>query len=393
MNPLKNPFSPGAGFPPPELVGREAILEDGRILFGRVLLSRSEKSFVLTGLRGVGKTVLLNEMVKLAEEATYKTVLIEAHEDKSLAVLLVPQLKNLLFSLQDMGIGSVKVRRALAVLKSFISVVKVKIGEIEFGIDIDPERGSADSGDIETDLPNLFVVIAEAALERKTGVAILIDEVQYFSAAEISALIMAMHKMQQKQLPLVFVGAGLPILPAQMGESKSYVERLFHFPAVGPLSQVEMISALQDPVKSSGVKFTKDALNEIYRLTGGYPYFVQEWGYQCWKHAKKSPINLEVVKEATPIVMQRLDTNFFRVRFDRLTPTEKNYLRAMAELSDDTYRSSDVAEILGHAASNFAQIRANLIKKGMIYSPSYGAMAFTVPLFGEFMKRMIPKFE
>ena len=285
MDTTNNPFSPGAGSPPPELVGRESILEGGRILFARVLQSRSEKSFLLTGLRGVGKTVLLNEMARLATLENYHTILIEAHENKSLGAMLVPQLRNLLYSLSRTANAGNKARRALAVLKSFIGTIKVKVGDIEFGIGIDPEHGSADSGDLEADLPYLFIAIAEAALERKTAIAILIDEIQYFSIQEISALIMAMHKMQQMQLPLVLIGAGLPNLPALMGESKSYAERLFRFPVVGPLSKPDVIRALQDPVKISGVKFTQDALNAIYQLTQGYPYFVQEWGYQCWNHA------------------------------------------------------------------------------------------------------------
>lgn len=389
MNKENNPFSPGAGSPPPELVGRQAILEDGKILFARVLQMRSEKSFLLTGLRGVGKTVLLNEIARLAEQENYHSILIEAHENKSLASILIPQLRNLLYTLSRVANAGNKARRALSVLKSFINTIKIKVGDVEFGIGIDPEIGSADSGDLEIDLPYLFIAIAEAAQERKTGVAVLIDEIQYFNSQEISALIMAMHKMQQKQLPLVLVGAGLPNLPALMGDSKSYVERLFRFPIIGPLSKPDVILALQDPVKASGIKFTQDALNEIYNLTQGYPYFVQEWGYQCWNSAKKSPINLQAVQAATPIVAQHLDEDFFRVRFDRLTAAEKKYLRAMAELDNQSTRSSDIAEILKTPVSNLAQIRSNLIKKGMIYSPAYGDMAFTVPLFGEFMCRVM----
>lgn len=393
MDLLTNPFAPGAGSPPPELVGRDAILEEGRVLFGRILLARSEKSFFLTGLRGVGKTVLLNEMRRLAENAGYHTIFIEAHENKSLAVMLVPRLRNLLFSLNRLSSAGQKARRALAVLKSFIGTIKIKIGEVEFGLDIDPERGSADSGDLEEDLPSVFIAIAEAAAEHKTAIAILIDEVQYFSRVEISALIMTMHQMQQRRLPLAVIGAGLPILPALMGDSKSYVERLFHFPVIGPLSKVDAMRALQDPVKVHHMQFTKDALLEIVRLTRGYPYFLQEWGYQCWNFAKKSPISLKIVQDATQVVLNRLDKNFFRVRFDRLTPAEKNYLRAMAELGNQANRSADIAALLGVKISTVAPTRANLIKKGMIYSPTHGEMAFTVPLFSEFMQRAVPKLE
>lgn len=390
MDITNNPFSPGAGSPPPELVGRSSVLEAAKILFARVLHGRSEKSFIMTGLRGVGKTVLLNEIAQLADQAHYHTIIIEAHENKSLTALLIPQLRNILFSLNRLALAGNKARRALAILKSFVNSVKVKVGEIELGIGVEPEVGTADSGDLETDLPHLFISIAEAALERETAIAIFIDEIQYFNTTEISALIMAMHKMQQKQLPLVLLGAGLPNLPAIMGESKSYVERLFRFPIIGPLSETEVMSALQDPVKISNVRFTQEALHKIYHDTQGYPYFVQEWGYQCWNHAKKSPISIKTVLEATILVTQHLDEDFFRVRFDRLTPSEKKYLRAMAEINNSIHPSGEIATLLGVTVSSVTQIRSNLIKKGMIYSPSYGNIAFTVPLFGAFMKRVMP---
>ncbi len=392
MDPIKNPFSPGAGSPPPELVGREEILSHGSILLARIRQRRSEKSFLLTGLRGVGKTVLLNEMERLAEKSGYKTILIEAHENKSLGALLVPALRRLLFDLDRLaGVGD-KVRRGLAVLKSFISTIKIKYGDVEFGLGIDAERGAADSGDIEIDLPNLFMAIAEAAEERQAAVAIFIDELQYFALHEISALIMAMHKMQQRRLPLLLIGAGLPILPALAGESKSYAERLFQFPHIGALSKSDAIKALQDPVKITNVEFTEEALDEIFLLTKGYPYFLQEWGYLSWNHAKQSPITLETVKKATPIVIRRLDESFFRVRFDRLTPSEQNYLRAMAELGPEAHRTADIADIMGKNISSLGPVRDKLIKKGMIYSPNHGEMAFTVPLFDEFMLRAIPNF-
>jgi len=393
MDPVINPFSPGAGSPPPELVGRDALLEQTRILLARVQNKRSEKSFLLTGLRGVGKTVLLNFMERLAEDLEYQVVFLEAHENKTLGALLVPKLKQLLFKLDKMSNIGDKARRGLAILKSFINGIKVKVGDVEFGLDIEAERGSADSGDLEVDLPNLLIAVAEAAEERNTAVAILIDEIQYLSLNEISALIMAMHKIQQKQFPLVLIAAGLPILPSLVGDSKSYAERLFQFPDVGPLSREEAAKALQDPVKEYGVTFTKESLDEMFRLTQGYPYFLQEWGYQAWNHAIDPDITLSVIQEATPDVIRRLDENFFRVRFDRLTPSEKNYLRAMAELGPDAHRSSDIANILGVNPSTLGPVRAKLIKKGMIYSPVHGDMAFTVPLFDDFMRRAMPVFQ
>ncbi len=393
MDPIKNPFSPGAGTPPPELAGRQDVLEQTRILLGRVKHKRPEKSILLTGLRGVGKTVLLNEMERMALENDYRTILVEVHENKPLGILLIPHLRRLLFELDRMSGAGDKVRRGLAVLKSFIGTVKVKVGEIEFGLDIDPEVGTADSGDIEADLPGLFMAVAEAAVERGTCVAILIDEIQYLSGQELSALIMAMHKMQQRQLPLVLFGAGLPILPGLAGDSKSYAERLFSFPDIGALSKADAFEALQDPVNESGVVIEDAALQEIFRITHGYPYFLQEWGYQAWNRAESSPIDLDVIENASEIVIRRLDKNFFRVRFDRLTDGEKRFLRVMACLGAKAQRISDIADIMGVKTSSLGPIRAKLIKKGMAYSPAYGFMAFTVPLFDEFMLRIMPDFE
>lgn len=392
MDRITNPFSPGAGAPPPELAGRDAILEQAHVLFGRIKARRPEKSLLMTGLRGAGKTVLLNEMERMALKAGYRTITIEAHEDKSLALLLIPQLRRLLFELNRLAGAGDKVRRGLAVLKSFISGIRVSVEGYEFGLDIDSEQGAADSGDLEIDMPNLFLAVAEAADERRTPIAILIDEIQYLRPSELSALIMAMHKMQQQQLPLVLIGAGLPILPGLAGESKSYAERLFSFPDIGPLSEAESILALKEPIESAGETIEGAALQEIFRLTKGYPYFLQEWGYQAWNQAVRSPITAAIVMETTGIVEHRLDENFFRVRFNRLTPREKTYLRVMAELGAGPYRTSEIAETMGVKITSVAPVRANLIKKGMIYSPSHGDMAFTVPLFNEFMKRAIPEF-
>jgi hypothetical protein len=390
MDKIKNPFSPGAGSPPPEMAGRNSILEQADVLLGRVLAKRPEKSLLLTGLRGVGKTVLLNEIERRARDTGYRTILIEAHEGKALAVLLAPHLRRLLFDLDRIAGAGDKVRRGLAVLKSFVGAVRISVGEIDIGLDIEPESGAADSGDLEVDLPSLFITVAEAAQERGVAIAILIDEIQYFKSMELSALIMAMHKMQQRQLPLVLIGAGLPILPGLAGESKSYAERLFSFPEIGPLPETDVIHALQDPVRAAGEEFAPEALTEIFRLTRGYPYFLQEWGYQAWNHASISPISLQVVQEASDQVTRRLDENFFRVRFDRLTPREKKFLRAMAELGCGPYRTSDIADQLHVKINTMGPLRAGLIRKGMIYSPSYGDMAFTVPLFDEFMRRAIP---
>lgn len=347
---------------------------------------------LLTGLRGVGKTVLLNEIDRMAKAAGYRTLFIEAHEGKALGPLLAPNLRTLLYELNRIAGAGDKVKRGLAVLRSFIGALKVTVDGVTYGLDIEPERGTADSGDLDIDLPNLLVAVAEAAEERKSAVAVLIDEIQYFSQKELGALIVAMHKLQQLRLPLVLLGAGLPILPGLAGESKSYAERLFSFPDIGALSEDDTAKAIREPAQAAGVAFEPGALKEIFRLTKGYPYFLQEWGYQAWNLATRSPITRRVVDDATAMVIPRLDRNFFRVRFDRLTPGEKNFLRAMAEMGAGPHRTGDVADILGVKITRLGPVRAKLIKKGMIYSPAHGDLAFTVPLFNEFMIRAMPIF-
>lgn len=390
MDPMQNPFSPGAGSPPPELAGRAPLLEQARLTLGRVKAGRPERSFLLVGLRGVGKTVLLNKVRELADDLGYRAVLIEAHEGKPLAALLLPALRQLLISLDRMAQISQKAKRGLRVLRSFFNGVKLKYQDVEIGIDVDPEVGTADSGNLEADLAEVFIAVGEAAADRKSAVALIIDEMQYLSETELSALIMAMHQISQRQLPVVLVGAGLPQLIALAGRSKSYAERLFQFPEVGALQPADAAKAVQEPVQEQHVEFTEDALQEIIRQTKGYPYFLQEWAYQAWNLATRSPIEIGVVHEATRESIRRLDANFFRVRFDRLTPREKDYLRALADMGDATQRSGDIAERLQVKVQSIAPVRNGLIKKGMIYSPAHGETAFTVPLFADFMKRIMP---
>lgn len=392
MDPLFNPFSPGAGTPPPELAGRKDILTQALMTLGRVRRGRAEKSILLVGLRGTGKTVLLYEISKLAEKENYQTIMIEAHEKKSLPEILLPELRKVLFSLDAAEKISAKVKKAFRVFKSFISVIKLnfKISDIDIGIDINGEKGTADSGNLEADLAQLFIALGEAAQDRDTAIAIIIDELQYLKEEELSSLIMAIHKVSQKSLPIVLIGAGLPQLVGKAGRAKSYAERLFDYPEVGPLKKEDAKYALQEPVQREGVTFTKEAINEIIRVTKGYPYFLQEWGYQAWNIAARSPIDISIAKQATKASIHQLDQSFFRVRYDRLTPREKEYLRALAELGSDAQRSGTVAEELGIDVQNAAPLRNSLIKKGMIYSPNHGDTAFTVPLFEGFMKRMMP---
>lgn len=390
MDPVTNPFSPGAGAPPPEMVGRQETIERARVLLARVIQGRSAKSILMTGLRGVGKTVLLNEIKRLAVESGYRTLLVETPEQSGLLPHLIPQVRGLLLEL-DQGSGvNARVRRALGVLKSFASAVRVGYAGFELSLDFEAQAGVADSGDLENDLADLFVALAEAAKDRGTGVALLIDELQYISELELRALTMAMHRLAQEQLPMVLVGAGLPTLPGLAGRARSYAERLFDYPSIGALSREEADRAIVAPMASAHVQIDRTALAEIFAQTQGYPYFLQEWAYQTWNRAEVSPVTLDAVREATPIITARLDEGFFRVRFDRLTRSERRYLRAMAEVPPEQRTTGRVAEILGFKVTSMGPTRANLISKGMVYSPEHGRLDFTVPLFDKFMRRTIP---
>lgn len=387
MDPIINPFAPGAGSPPPELAGRDAVLEQARVALGRIRSARSAKSVMIVGLRGVGKTVLLNRIQAVAEEQGYLAEVLEAPENKSLAALLAPALRSLILKLDRGEQVSAAVRKAFRALRGFAAAIKVSYNDIEIGLDGETEPGVADSGDLEADVQDLLLSVGEAAKDCKTAVALVIDELQYLSELEMSALIVGMHKVSQKQLPLVLFGAGLPQLVGLTGRSKSYAERLFDFPEAGPLSFDESVKALRGPALQEGADFTDAAIRRIYELTEGYPYFIQEWGYHAWLSAGRSPIDVIDVDEATPKAIAALDRSFFRVRFDRLTPAEKRYLRAMAALGAGPHRSGDIAHQLGVKVSSTGPVRASLISKGMVYSPAHGDTAFTVPLFDQFMRR------
>jgi DNA-binding CsgD family transcriptional regulator len=387
MDPTQNPFAPGAGTAPPELAGRDALLSAAKIALARVAQGRHAKGQLLLGLRGVGKTVLLNRIAELAEEQGYNVVSLEAPEDRRLADMLVPPLRSQLFRLSRVEATKQVARRALSVLRAFAAAFKVSVGDIEFGVE--PEVGTADSGDLEADLPEVFLATAQAAKAARRPIALLIDEVQYLSESDLAALLVSLHKTGQKGLPLILFGAGLPQLAALAGEAKSYAERLFDYPPVGPLSHEAAIEAIRAPILRDGASITDEALEIIIARTEGYPYFLQEWGFQVWNVAESSTITDVDAGRATRRALERLDEGFFRVRLDRLTPREKDYLRAMAELGAGPHRSGDIAQMLGIGVTTAAPIRNGLIKKGMIYSPQHGDTAFTVPLFDDFMRRTL----
>lgn len=391
MNPRTNPYAPGAGAPPPELAGRDGIIESASIALDRMRAGLVARSVMLVGLRGVGKTVLLNRLHNDAEAKGFVTVMLEAPEKRSLPALLAPSIRAALLKLDRMAAGGDLAKRALRSLGGFVQAMKLKYGDIEFGLDLGLEPGVADTGDLDADLISLFQVVGEAARERQTVLVLFIDELQYVPEEQLAALITALHRCAQLQLPVTLVGAGLPQLVGQMGRAKSYAERLFEFTPVGPLPEDAARQAISAPARRSGVEFSEAALAEILRQTQGYPYFLQEWGKHSWTCAAVSPIELADVQAATTQALAELDASFFRVRLDRLTPSEKRYLRAMAELGPGPHRSGDIAHVLGREVQTVAPTRAKLIEKGMVYSPSHGDTGFTVPLFDAFMRRVIPE--
>lgn len=390
MNPLRNPFAPGAGTQPPELAGRDQLLESVRIALARIRAGRPSKSVVMIGLRGVGKTVLLDRMRDEAEHAGLRTVRIEAPEDRSLPAILAPELRVALLGLSRTEQARDLARRALAALAGFVTALRVKYDDLEVGIDVAPEPGLADNGDLEHDLAALFEACGAAARAAETALGIFADELQYVREPELAALITALHRAAQRNLPIVLVGAGLPQLPGRLGRAKSYAERLFDFPRIDALLPDAARQALIVPVLAEGVSFEPAAVDGIVERTRGYPYFLQEWGKHAWDVAERSPITARDVELASITVVAALDAGFFRVRFDRLTPTERRYLRAMAELGPGPHRSGAVAALLERPVTSLGPTRATLIDKGMIFSPSHGDTAFTVPLFDEFMRRVMP---
>jgi hypothetical protein len=390
MNPVTNPYSPGAGTPPPALVGRDVLRETARVALERVRRGLPTKSLLMVGLRGVGKTVLLDSMRDAAEGSGIHTLRIEAPEGRSLPAMLSPQLRQALLRLSRNEQAREFAQRGLRALAGFAKAMKIKYADIEVGFDLDPEAGLADNGDLEQDLPALLETVGIAAQHAGTAAVMFIDELQYVEEDELAALITALHRCVQRKLPIMLVGAGLPQLRGRMGKAKSYAERLFDFPEVGPLPDSAAALAITKPALNEGVEIDQDAVNQIVGETKGYPYFLQEWGKHAWESATASPITLADVKLASVSAVAALDESFFRVRFDRLIPSEKKYLRAMAELGPGPHRSGDIADCLHRKVTALGPTRSQLIAKGMIWSPNHGDTAFTVPLFDKFMKRIIP---
>ncbi len=391
MDPRRNPYSPGAGTRPPELAGRDHIIERASIALDRIRNGLSARSFIFYGLRGVGKTVLLNRIREEAEAHGFATVHIEAPEGRSLPSILAPYLRSLLLRLNSKAQAKEAIQRGLRAIAGFARALKIKYSDIEFGFDLPSEPGLADSGDLEIDLKDVLETVAIAAKETGTAIVLFIDELQYVPEEQLAALITALHGASQKQLPVTMVAAGLPQLLGQMGRAKSYAERLFEFLPVDKLDHDAAKIALIRPAEKADVEMESEAVEEIIRQTQGYPYFLQEWGKHAWDAAQGDKIEQLDATSATIKALAELDASFFRVRFDRLTPSEKHYMRAMAALGPGPHRSGDIALRLNKKVTSVAPVRNSLIAKGMAYSPAHGDTAFTVPLFDGFLMRTIPE--
>ena len=387
-----NPYAPGAGTPPPELSGRDELLERASIALDRIRAGRAARSLILYGLRGVGKTVLLNKMKVEAEAKGFSTTWIEAPENRSLPAMLGPVLRGTLLKLDRIEATRDSAKRALRALAGFAKL-KVTYGDVAFGIDLQPEAGLADSGDLDTDLGELLVAVGEAAKDRGTALVLFVDELQYVKEDQLASLISALHGANQRQLPVTMVAAGLPQVLAQSGRAKSYAERLFEFVPVDRLDNASATEALVGPALREQVRYEDAALAEILEQSQGYPYFLQEWGKHCWNCAASSPITGDDALAATEAALAELDASFFRLRFDLLTPSEKRYMRAMAELGQGPHRSGDIATVMNRQVTSVAPVRNGLIAKNLLFSPGHGDTAFTVPLFDGFMRRIMPQLD
>jgi hypothetical protein len=386
VRPHDNPYTPNAGARPPALVGRDAQLEAFEVLLDRLRRGHTEQSLLITGLRGVGKTVLLGTFEERAREREWTTVEAEITKNVEFGLRMAQLARRALLQVAPKARWKERGRRAAAVLKSFQLTVSPQ-GELTFGLDADAAEGLADSGSLGEDLTDVLVALGEAAQEQDRGVVFLFDEVQFLSLAELEALIAALHKTVQRQLPVTLVGAGLPQLPRLAGEAKSYAERLVQFPMIGRLSADEAARALTEPAAPLGVEFADEAVQAIVEYTEGYPYFLQEYGKLVWEHADVSPVTLEDVRDTQEAVEAKLDSSFFRVRTDRVTDLEFQYMRAMAELGAEPQAAKDVAQLMGRRSEQLGPTRSRLIEKGLLYTPAHGLAAFTVPQFDRYMRR------
>lgn len=387
MDPRKNPYAPGAGTKPPALVGRDKQIESFDILLERLENGYVEQSMIITGLRGVGKTVLLDVFREKAEARDWATVEWEVEKNAAFAPKMAAHVRRALLQIAPKARWADRVLRAASILKSF-TVTFNPDGAMTAGLDIDALAGIGDSGALSEDLTDLFVAVGEAAQDQGVGVVFLVDEIQFLRLPDLEALIVALHKCTRRSLPITLVGAGLPQIPRLAGEAKSYSERLFRFPQIGELDAAsDARDALVLPAAELGVELEADAVDFMVDYTQGYPYFLQEYGRIVWDETSASPITSGDVKSVLPLVEAGLDESFFRVRAERTTELELRYLYAMAELGPQPHRASEVARRINRTVEQAGPIRSRLIDKGLLYTPGHGYAAFTVPQFDRYMLR------
>jgi AAA ATPase domain len=390
VDPVSNPYTPGSGLSPAELAGREELRQAARVAIERVRRGAPFRNLLLVGLRGVGKTVLLDQMRLDAAASGIPTVRLEASGGRSLPSLLAPELRLALLHLSRNEASKEASIRALRALTGFATALKSSYLDIEVGLDHEPESGLADSGVLQQDLPSLLEAVGTAARHSQTALVLFFDELQFVRADERTALISALHRCAQRGLPVALVGAGLPQLRGQVAETEPYVDRLFELLELGPLSTEAAVQALIKPAASLNVQFEEAAVTHLLAATQCHPYFLQELAKQAWDVALQSPITLQDTRTAAHFALAALDEKFFRVRFERLTPTEKKYIRAMAELGSGSHRSGEIAAVLNRPVTSVGPARSQLIAKGMIWSPGHGDTAFAVPRFDEFLRRTWP---
>jgi len=393
MKAERNPYTPNAGAVPPVIAGREDLEKRFSVLLSRVLNGRSEQSMIVTGLRGVGKTVLLEQFRKVAEAQNWVVIdrEINKHEEDDFRRSLTGWMHSALLRLSPKERWSERLKTALGVLRSFSLSVDPE-GRLSGGIDVEIQHGYADQGVLQQDVTDLFVAVGEAAKEHKRGIILLLDEIQFLTPAQLEAIIAGLHKTIQRGFPVTLVGAGLPQIPELAGDAKSYAERLFVFPQIGNLTPDQARLALEEPAREEGVTWTGPALDLAIAQTEGYPYFLQELGYAAWQVAHDNVITEDDVRQALPVYESKLDSSFFRVRLDRATELQRAYLRVMASLGSEPQKAADVAAIMGRTSSQVAPARAELVNMGLLYTPQHGYAAFTVPQFDRFMKRAMPTF-
>lgn len=390
MNKLDNPFTPGAGFLPPELAGREQVIEDGRVVAARAKLRKAERGLMLIGSRGVGKTSLLKWLAEDARQAGVIPVIAEIQNDSQGIEELSAKMKDALHALDYVSKVKTGVRESFAVLGNFIRKFAVNIGPV--GVEIETCAGLGESGNIESDLSAVLLTAARAAKAAGTAIGLYVDELQNMRLATLSGIIVSLHHAAQELLPLYLIGSGLPTVRGLVARSKTYAERMFNYEEIGALDESASADAIRKPMRAMNVCIEDKALSAIFKMSGGYPFFLQECGYQVWQAIEKPLVTVKDVRAVADVILGRLDRNFFAVRLDRISELERVFLRVMADVPGPEAKPlAAIARGMGRSANSLSMLRQSLIRKGVLFSAEVGTVSYTVPMFGTYMKRIFPK--